>query len=173
MFIDVVFIDSVLQSSEDIYRECLSGLYMENVFVFMDSAFLVCIWAWTVSFWCVYGHEQCLSGVFMGMNSVFLVCLWAWTVSFWCVYGHEQCLSGVFMDSVFLLCWWQLFFSGAFIELFLNMVRLLNYFSICCVHWTICLLNYFSIWCVYWTMSQYSVIFWGICYINVNAHIQG
>ena len=45
MFIDVVFIDSVLQSSEDIYRECLSGLYMENVFVFMDSAFLVCIWA--------------------------------------------------------------------------------------------------------------------------------
>ena len=153
-------------------------MYYNRLRIYIENVFLVCIWRmslclWTVLFWFVYGHEQCLSGVFMGMSSVFLVCLWAWTVSFWCVYGHEQCLSGVFMDSVFLLCWWQLFFSGAFIELFLNMVRLLNYFSICCVHWTICLLNYFSIWCVYWTMSQYSVIFWGICYINVNAHIQG
>ena len=116
MFIDVVFIDSVLQSSEDIYRECLSGLYMENVFVFMDSAFLVCIWAWTVSFWCVYGHEQCLSGVFMGMNSVFLVCLWT---AFSCC-ADDNCFFLVLLLNYFLI--WCVY----------NMVRLLDYVSIFC-----------------------------------------
>ena len=129
MFIDVVFIDSVLQSSEDIYRECLSGLYMENVFVFMDSAFLVCIWAWTVSFWCVYGHEQCLSGMFM--DSVFLLCWWQ---LFFSGAFIELFLNMVRLLNYFSICCvhWTISQYGAFIELFLNMVRLLDYVSIFC-----------------------------------------